>query len=202
MALWDAGSSMKSLAVYCGSSPGHDPKYPALAHELGLLLAARGIRLVYGGGGVGMMGAVANGVIEGGGRVTGVIPAFLNTRELKHSGVEDMRVVETMHERKMIMVTEAEGFIALPGGFGTLDELFEALTWSQLAIHDQPVGILNVDGFFDGMLATLDVMVERGFLRQEDRDRVVSAETGESLIEAMAAWRPPGSLKFTLARRP
>lgn len=193
---------MKSLAVYCGSSPGHDLKYPALAHELGLLLAARNIRLVYGGGGVGMMGAVANGVLEGGGEVTGVIPAFLNTRELKHEGVADMRVVETMHERKMIMVTEAEGFIALPGGFGTLDELFEALTWSQLAIHQQPVGILNVEGFFDGLLATLDVMVERGFLRQEDRDRVVSAKTSENLIEAMAAWQPPGSLKFTLARRP
>ena len=147
-----------------------------------------------------MMGAVANGVLEGGGRVTGVIPAFLNTRELKHAGVEDMRVVETMHERKMIMVTESEGFIALPGGFGTLDELFEALTWSQLAIHDQPVGILNVDGFFDGMLATLDAMVERGFLRQEDRDRVVSADAAEPLLRAMGEWNTPGTLEFTPAR--
>ncbi len=189
-----------SVAVYCGSSPGHDSKYPAIARSLGQLLAARGIRLVYGGGGVGMMGAVANGVLEGGGAVTGVIPVFLNTRELKHDGVTDMRVVDTMHERKQIMVTESDGFIALPGGFGTLDELFEVLTWSQLAIHDRPVGILNVDGYFDGILVTLDVMVERGFLRQEDRDRVVAAETGEALLEAMAAWEVPETLKFTLAR--
>ena len=189
-----------SVAVYCGSSPGHDLKYPAIAWALGQLLAARGIRLVYGGGGVGMMGAVANGVLEGGGVVTGVIPVVLNTRELKHDGVTDMRVVDTMHERKQIMVTESDGFIALPGGFGTLDELFEVLTWSQLAIHDRPVGILNVDGYFDGILVTLDVMVERGFLRQEDRDRVVAAETGEALLEAMAAWQVPETLKFTLAR--
>lgn len=189
-----------SVAVYCGSSPGHDLKYPAIARALGQLLAARGIRLVYGGGGVGMMGAVANGVLDGGGAVTGVIPVFLNTRELKHDGVTDMRVVDTMHERKQIMVTESDGFIALPGGFGTLDELFEVLTWSQLAIHDRPVGILNVDGYFDGILITLDVMVERGFLRQEDRDRVVAAETAEALLEAMAAWQVPETLKFTLAR--
>lgn len=190
----------KSLAVYCGSSPGRDPFYKELARGVGALLAARGIRLVYGGGGVGMMGAVANGTLDAGGKVTGVIPDFLNTRELKHAGVEDMRVVRTMHERKQIMVTESDGFVALPGGFGTLDELFEALTWSQLAIHAKPVGVLNVEGFFDGMLATLDVMVERGFLRQEDRDRVVSAETPEGLLEAMAAWKAPDTLKFLLAR--
>ena len=171
-----------------------------MAYSMGLFMASRGIRLVYGGGGVGMMGAVANGVLEGGGEVIGVIPVFLNTRELQHAGVADMRVVETMHERKQIMVTEADGFVALPGGFGTLDELFEVLTWSQLAIHDRPVGILNVDGFFDGILITLNVMVQRGFLRQEDRDRVVSGTTPESLIEAMAAWQAPGMLKFTLAR--
>lgn len=189
-----------SLAVYCGSSPGLDPAYVGLARNLGALLAQRGIRLVYGGGGVGMMGAVADGALAAGGTVTGVIPVFLNTRELKHPGVADMRVVETMHERKQIMVTESAGFIALPGGFGTLDELFEALTWSQLAIHDRPVGVLNVDGFFDGMLTTLDLMVTRGFLRQEDRDRVVSASTPETLLEAMAVWQAPGTLKFTLAR--
>lgn len=190
----------KSLAVYCGSSPGRDPFYKELARGVGTLLAARGIRLVYGGGGVGMMGAVADGTLDAGGKVTGVIPDFLNTRELKHAGVEDMRVVRTMHERKQIMVTESDGFVALPGGFGTLDELFEALTWSQLAIHAKPVGVLNVEGFFDGMLATLDVMVERGFLRQEDRDRVVSAETPEGLLEAMSAWKAPDTLKFLLAR--
>jgi len=194
------GTMFKSLAVYCGSSPGLDPKYTALARATGTLLAQQGIRLVYGGGGVGMMGAVADGVLAAGGQVTGVIPTFLNTRELKHPGVADMRVVETMHERKQIMVTESGGFIALPGGFGTLDELFEVLTWSQLAIHELPVGVLNVDGFFDGVLSTLDVMVARGFLRQDDRDRVVSCGEPGALLEAMAAWKAPGTLKFTLAK--
>jgi hypothetical protein len=190
----------KSLGVYCGSSPGNDPKYAALAREMGALMASRGIQLVYGGGGVGMMGAVADAVLAGGGDVIGVIPTFLNTRELKHPGVADMRVVETMHERKQIMVMESEGFIAMPGGFGTLDELFEVLTWSQLAIHSHPVGLLNADGFFDGILITLDGMVARGFLRPEDRSRVVTATTPEALLEAMSAWAPPSTLKFTLAR--
>lgn len=189
-----------SLAVYCGSSPGNDPQFAALAREMGRLMASLGIRLVYGGGGVGMMGAVADGALSAGGKVTGVIPTFLNTRELKHPGVPDMRVVETMHERKQIMVLESQGFIALPGGFGTLDELFEVLTWSQLAIHACPVGVLNHEGFFDGVLSTLDTMVARGFLRPEDRSRVVTATTPEALLQAMRDWRPPGTLKFTLAR--
>ncbi|RYD32920.1 MAG: TIGR00730 family Rossman fold protein, partial [Verrucomicrobiaceae bacterium] len=131
---------------------------------------------------------------------TGVIPTFLNTRELKHPGVADMRVVETMHQRKQIMVVESEGFIALPGGFGTLDELFEVLTWSQLAIHACPIGVLNFKGFFDGVLATLDHMVATGFLRAEDRGRVVVASTPQALLQAMQAWEPPSTLKFTLAR--
>lgn len=191
----------QSLAVYCGSSAGNDPAYIHLAHAAGALLARRGIRLVYGGGGVGMMGAVANGVLEQGGEVTGVIPHFLNTRELKHPGVPDMRVVETMHERKMLMVDLAEGFIALPGGFGTLDELFEVLTWSQLAIHQRPAGILNAGGFFDGLLTCLDGMVSRGFLRTEDRNRLVAAPDIETLLERMESWRAPETMKFTLATR-
>ena len=196
----EAARMFRSLAVYCGSSAGHDGKYVALAREVGGLLAGRGIRLVYGGGGVGMMGAAADGALAAGGAVTGVIPVFLDTRELKHAGVSDMRVVATMHQRKELMVAESEGFVALPGGFGTLDELFEVLTWSQLAIHACPVGILNVDGFFDGLLMTLDAMVARGFLRAEDRGRVVAAETAEALLEAMEGWQAPSSLKFTLAR--
>ncbi len=192
----------KSLAVYCGSSGGNDPRYVRLAHAAGAVLAKRGIRLVYGGGGVGMMGAVANGALEQGGEVTGVIPHFLNTRELKHPGVADMRVVETMHERKMLMVDLAEGFIALPGGFGTLDELFEVLTWSQLDIHRRPAGVLNYDGYYDGMLSCLDGMVTRGFLRAEDRARLVAAPEMESLLDGMEAWCVPPSLKFTLATPP
>lgn len=191
----------QSLAVYCGSSPGNDARYVRLAHDAGALLARRGIRLVYGGGGVGMMGAVADGALSEGGAVTGVIPTFLNTRELKHPGVADMRVVTTMHERKMLMVDLAEGFIALPGGFGTLDELFEVLTWSQLDIHSSPMGVLNVDGYYDGVLICLDGMVDRGFLRAEDRARLVSADTMEALLAAMEEWRAPETLKFSLARR-
>jgi uncharacterized protein (TIGR00730 family) len=189
----------QSLAVYCGSSAGNEARFARLAYEAGGLMARRGIRLVYGGGGVGMMGAVANGVLEQGGEVTGVIPRFLNTRELKHAGVADMRVVETMHERKMLMVDLAEGFIALPGGFGTLDELFEVLTWSQLDIHQRPAGILNAGGFYDGLLNCLDGMVARGFLRAEDRARLVAAPDMESLLAGMEAWSAPPSLKFTLA---
>lgn len=191
----------KSLAVYCGSSPGNDARYVRLAYDTGVLLARRGIRLVYGGGGVGMMGAVADGALSEGGEVTGVIPVFLNTIELLHPGVTDMHVVNTMHERKLLMVDLAEGFVALPGGFGTLDELFEVLTWSQLDIHNRPAGVLNVDGYYDGILACLDGMVARGFLRLEDRARLVAADTIEPLLAAMEEWRPPESLKFSLARR-
>ena len=191
----------RSLAIYCGSSPGNDICYARLAHATGSLLAQRGIRMVYGGGGVGMMGAAADGALAAGGDVVGVIPEFLDTRELKHPGVPDMRVVRTMHERKQLMVDLADGFIALPGGFGTLDELFEVLTWSQLAIHQHPIGVLNADGFFDGLLSCLDTMVSRGFLRQQDRDRLVSAETPESLLDVLAAWVPPTDLKFRLAKR-
>jgi len=191
----------RSLAVYCGSSPGNDPRYVSMARALGALLARRHIRLVYGGGGVGMMGAVADGALAAGGEVTGVIPEFLNTRELKHPGVSDMRVVATMHERKMLMVDLSEGFVALPGGFGTLDELFEALTWSQLSIHSRPVGLVNTDGYFDGLLTCLDGMVARGFLRQEDRDRLVAAENSEELLSAMMEWQSPATMKFSLARR-
>lgn len=192
---------IRSLAVYCGSSAGNDPRWAELARATGTLLAQRGIRVVYGGGGVGMMGALADAALAAGGAVTGVIPHFLNTRELKHPGVSDMRVVKTMHERKQLMVELAEGFIALPGGFGTLDELFEVLTWSQLDIHARPAGVLNTGGYFDGILSCLDGMVTHGFLRQEDRARLIAAETTESLLTGLEQWRAPGTLKFSLAKR-
>lgn len=191
----------RALAVYCGSSAGRDPRWAGLARAVGTLLARRGIRLVYGGGGVGMMGALADAALAAGGEVTGVIPHFLNTRELKHEGVTDMRVVETMHERKMLMVDLAEGFIALPGGFGTLDELFEVLTWSQLGIHSRPAGVLNAGGYFDGLLTCLDGMVAQEFLRAEDRARLTAAADPEALLTAMECWQAPEGLKFTLATR-
>ena len=172
-----------------------------MARETGRLLADRRIRLVYGGGGVGLMGAVADAVLAAGGQITGVITRFLDTHELKHPGVPDMRVVETMHERKMLMVDLSDGFLALPGGFGTLDELFEVLTWSQLGIHQCPIGLVNTDGYFDGIIACLDGMITRGFLRQQDRDRLIAAPTIAELLPLMEAWQPPTDLKFHLARR-
>ncbi len=190
-----------ALAVYCGSSPGNDPRYAAVARETGRMLADRRIRLVYGGGGVGLMGAVADAVLAAGGQVTGVITRFLDTRELKHPDVPDMRVVETMHERKMLMVDLSDGFLALPGGFGTLDELFEVLTWSQLGIHQCPIGLVNTDGYFDGIIACLDGMITRGFLRQQDRDRLIAAPSIGELLPLMEAWQPPTDLKFHLARK-
>jgi uncharacterized protein (TIGR00730 family) len=189
-----------SVAIYCGSSPGNQPHFAALAYEIGQAMAQRGLRIVYGGGGVGMMGAVADGALAHGGHVTGVIPTFLDTRELKHPRVTDMRVVATMHERKTMMVEESDAFLILPGGYGTLDELFEALTWSQLAIHARPIGVLNHHDYFTSVLAGLDGMVNHGFLRAEDRARCLSAPTLADLWPLMEAWQPPAQLKFTLAR--
>jgi uncharacterized protein (TIGR00730 family) len=191
---------ISSVAVYCGSSPGNDPRFVALARETGRLIARRGLRLVYGGGGVGMMGALADAVLAEGGAVTGVIPDFLHTDELKHPRVADMRTVRSMHERKKLMVELADAFLALPGGFGTLDELFEALTWSQLGIHRCPAGVVNADGCFDGLLACLDGMVQRGFLRPEDRARLLAADDPATLLDRMEAWQAPGTFKFLLAR--
>ncbi|MCB1225151.1 MAG: TIGR00730 family Rossman fold protein [Verrucomicrobiales bacterium] len=194
-------ASLRAIAVYCGSSPGGDPGFARAAHDLGQTLATARIRLVYGGGGTGMMGAVADGALRAGGAVTGVIPDFLDTRELKHPDVADMRVVRSMHERKQLMVTESDAFIALPGGFGTLDELFEVLTWSQLDLHRKPIGLLNFNGYFDGLLTCLDRMVSDGFLRQQDRDRLCAAAEADALLTALQQWVAPSDTKFHLARR-
>ena len=192
---------LSSLAVYCGSSPGNDPRFIQAAVQTGQALARRGIRLIYGGGGVGMMGAVADATLAGGGQVTGIIPAFLDTRELKHPHVTDMRVTSSMHERKLLMVEQSQAFLALPGGYGTLDELFEVLTWAQLRLHTHPVGLLNVDGFFDHLLGFLDHLVTTGFLSEQDRSRVLTAQAIDPLLDALAAWTPPTDTKFHLARR-
>ncbi len=193
--------SLRSLAVYCGSSPGNDPAYAQAAVTAGQALARRGIRVIYGGGGVGLMGALADAVLGAGGEITGVIPQFLDTRELKHPQVRDMRVVGSMHERKLIMVEESEAFLALPGGYGTLDELFEVLTWAQLRLHQHPVGLLNVRGFFNPLLAFLDGAVESGFLTEQDRARVLMDADIGALLERLAHWQPPTDTKFHLARR-
>ena len=178
---------IKRLCVYCGSSSGAQPIYRATALALGKTLAARGIELVYGGGHVGLMGAVADGVLAGGGRVIGVIPDALMKRELGHTGLQDLRVVADMHERKLTMANLADAFIALPGGWGTLEELTEMLTWLQLGIHAKPIGVLNVGGYFDHFLAFAETMVSERFVRVEHRRLFCIDDEPERLIDRLAA---------------
>lgn len=182
---------MKSIAVYCGASAGDKPLYHEVATQMGHLLAARNIRLVYGGGRVGMMGAVADAVLEKGGQVMGVIPDFLDHKEVTHTGVTELKVVTSMHERKMIMVEESDGFIAMPGGFGTMDELFEILTWAQLGLHQHPIGILNVEGYYAGLLQHIGHMQAEGFLKPIYSDMVLEAPDPEALLATMEAYVAP-----------
>jgi hypothetical protein len=163
---------------------------------MGRLLAERGIGLVYGGGRVGLMGEVADAVLAAGGEVTGVIPRGLMEREVGHRGLTTLHVTGTMHERKALMVDLSDGFVALPGGYGTLDELCEALTWSQLGIHARPCGILNVDGYFDALLALFDHAVREGFVREPHRALVLEASEPAALLDAMARFRPAATEKW------
>ncbi|GAB2802448.1 TIGR00730 family Rossman fold protein [Rhabdobacter roseus] len=179
---------MKSVVVYCGANPGHKPIYREVAYNLGKALAERNIRAIYGGGNLGLMGAVADGVLAQAGAVTGIIPNFLAKLEVAHATLSELHFVDTMHERKAKMVSLSDGVIALPGGYGTLDELFEILAWSQLRIYHGPVGLINVNGFYDHLLLHLDKMVEEGFLRPENRALLLVADTAEVLLEQMEAF--------------
>jgi uncharacterized protein (TIGR00730 family) len=181
----------RRLCVFCGSSKGAREIYLHAAQQLGRELAAREIELVYGGGNIGLMGAVANAVLSAGGRVTGVITEHLTTFEIGHLDIHDLRVVKTMHERKALMAELADGFIAMPGGIGTFEEFFEVLTWAQLGIHAKPCALLNVDGFYDPVLRLLDHAVEERFVRAAHRDLVVVETTPAALLERMAAYRAP-----------
>lgn len=186
---------MTRLCVYCGSSPGRLAAYAAAARELGRALAGRDIGLVFGGGHVGLMGVLADAMLAAGAEVIGVIPEALVARELAHQGVSDLRVVATMHERKALMADLADGFIALPGGFGTLEELFEALTWAQLGLHEKPCGLLDVDGFFDDLARFLDRVVRDGFVRPESRARLVVDTDPARLVERLVRARGPGAAR-------
>ncbi|MFD1872197.1 TIGR00730 family Rossman fold protein [Hymenobacter bucti] len=181
---------MKSVAVYCGSSSGNKEAYTQQAREMGRELARRGLTLVYGGGCVGLMGTIADAVLAEGGKVIGVIPGFLADKELAHKGCTELHVVETMHQRKLLMADLADGFVAMPGGFGTLEELFEVLTWAQLGLHGKPVGLLNTLGFYDALLALLDHMSGEAFLRAENRDQVLQHANAAALLDAMQAYQP------------
>ena len=182
--------TIERLCVYCGSSVGARPEYSEAASALGRLLAEHDIELVYGGGHVGLMGAVADGALAAGGRVIGVIPRALMDRELGHTGIQDLRVVADMHERKMTMAGLADGFIALPGGWGTIEELSEMLTWLQLAIHAKPIGVLNVAGYFDPFLAFAECMIEERFVRVEHRHLYSVASEPEALLDQLMQPMP------------
>jgi uncharacterized protein (TIGR00730 family) len=182
---------MKRICVFCGSSPGRSASYAAAASELGRLLAKRGIGLVYGGANVGLMGALANAVMDAGGDVIGVIPQSLVKYEVAHRGLPDLRVVASMHERKAMMAELADGFIAMPGGNGTLEEFFEVLTWAQLGEHSKPCGLLDIDDYYSHLLAFLDHAVEERFLRPEHRKMLVVESSPEAILERLAAYRPP-----------
>lgn len=188
---------MKSVAVFCGSSTGNNPEYMELARALGHDIAARGLKLVFGGGHVGLMGAVADAALESGGEVIGVIPQALMNKELGHTGITELRVTTSMHDRKATMEREAEGFIALPGGFGTLDEFFEILTWGQLGIHHKPCGILDTKtGFFRHLLAFADDAVEAGFVRADHRDMLLVETQASALLDRMSTWQSTATPKW------
>ncbi len=174
------------VCVFCGSSSGAKPAYAAAAAELGTLLARSNIDLVWGGGNVGLMGVVADAVLTAGGRAIGVIPAALAERELAHVTATELHVVRTMHERKALMAELSDAFVALPGGMGTLDELFEILTWSQLGIHGKSVGLLDVAGYYAPLLAFLDHSRDEGFVRPRDRARLLVATRADALLETLA----------------
>ncbi len=181
---------MKKIAVFCGSSAGNDVAFENAAKAVGVYFAENNIELVFGGGKVGIMGIIADSVLSHGGKVTGVIPVFLEVKEIMHPNVTKMFVADTMHERKQIMYDMSDAIIALPGGFGTLDELFESLTWSQLMLHTKPVGILNVAGFYDPLFEMVQTMVDKGFLKKINRDLMITDTDIDALLKKLRAFKP------------
>ncbi|WP_118972108.1 LOG family protein [Taibaiella koreensis] len=182
---------MKSITVFCASSPGFDAIYHSTAFALGQLLAEKGIGVVYGGAKVGLMGAVANGALHANGKVTGVLPHFLRTKEISHEELTELVMVESMHERKTKMNELCDGVIALPGGFGTLEELFEMLTWGQLGLHRKPIGLLNVNGFYDSLISLLEHMTESGLLKEVNRRMLLVSDNAEDLLQQMEQYEAP-----------
>jgi len=182
---------MKRVCVFCGSSPGAEPAYAQAARKLGSILAKSGIGLVYGGAGVGLMAEIANSAMQAQGEVIGVIPRSLVEKEVAHGGLIDLRVVDSMHQRKALMAELSDGFIAMPGGLGTLEEFFEVLTWAQLGMHTKPCGFLNVGGFYDRLLAFLDHAAKQRFIKPNHRAGVLVADTPERLLALFEVYRAP-----------
>ncbi len=181
--------AIRHLCVYCGAADGARASYVRAADDLGRAIASRGITLVYGGGKVGLMGRVADGAIAAGGQAIGVITHELQLKEIGHDRLTELRVVDSMHERKKMMADQADAFIALPGGVGTFDELFEILTWAQLGIHSKPIGLLNTEGFYDGLLAFIDHVAREGFLRIDPREALVVERDPATLLGALQTWK-------------
>jgi hypothetical protein len=193
---------MNRVCVYCGSSTGNNPAHRAAADRLGAMLAARRVGLVYGGGNVGLMGVIADSVLRAGGEVVGVIPSALMEKELGHTGVTKLHVVASMHERKQLMADLSDGFIALPGGIGTLEELFETFTWLQLGFHSKPVGLLNVDRFFDHLLTFLRHAREERFLRAAHLESLLVESDAPALLDRMSRFRPSSLEKWEPVQPP
>jgi len=182
---------MQSLCVFCGSGSGKNPVFAAEARHLGQVMARQGLTLVFGGGHIGLMGAIADAVLEAGGRAIGVIPRVLVEKELAHTRLTELHVVDSMHQRKALMADLADAFVALPGGYGTVDELFEILTWAQLGIHAKPIGLLNVAGFFDPLLAWLDSCVRESFIRQKHRELLIVSANSAELLDRFSGYQTP-----------
>ena len=187
---------IKRICVYCGSSPGKNPAYSLAATSLATVLCERDIGLVYGGAAVGVMGTIANAVLEAGGEAIGVIPKSLAVKEVAHDNLTELHVVASMHERKAMMAEFADGFIALPGGWGTLEEIFEILTWAQLGFHDKPCGLLNVEGYYDGLIGFLDNAFEQQFVQELCRPMLMKATEPSTLLDQFAEYHAPKVRKW------
>jgi len=182
---------MKSITVFCGSSFGTEEIYKEQAYLVGKTLAKENIHLIYGGANVGLMGAVADGVIENGGKAIGVLPQFLQSKEIAHTNLNELILVETMHERKTKMNELSDGVIVLPGGYGTLEEFFEMITWAQLGLHKKPIAILNIDRFYDDLIKLVQTMVDKGFLKQINQEMLLVSDSIDELLEKMRNYEAP-----------
>jgi uncharacterized protein (TIGR00730 family) len=182
---------MKSITVFCGSSFGSDDLYKEQATLLGQTLAKQNIQLIYGGANVGLMGAIADGVLKEGGKAIGVLPHFLQSKEIAHQNLTELILVETMHERKTKMNDLCDGVIVLPGGYGTLEEFFEMITWAQLGLHKKPIAILNIDGFYDDLIKLVQTMVDKGFLKQINQEMLLVSDSIDELLEKMKNYKAP-----------
>lgn len=192
---------MQRVCVFCGSSSGVKQEYAVGARELGLVLAKKNIDLVYGGGHVGLMGIVADAAMSAGAKAIGIIPRCLADKEVAHQGLTELKIVQTMHERKAQMSELSDGFIAMPGGFGTLEELFEVITWAQLGIHKKPFGLFNVAGYYDKLIEFMDYQVEQGFVPQRHREMIIVSDEAEQLVEMLESFHPIAQEKWASTRQ-